>query len=174
MVKEFNFNESLTIGELGVNIAKSVFRSRYKDIVDYAENREMQKRGVDIEVPSLGTVEIKTDKHSDSKFYFELEVAGKPGGVDRCSADYYCILFYRQHIMYLIRRAELQMWLRNHWHWLKTQHPEWLHKTMSIRQDRRWESTGVVVPRELIMQDLNVAVINWNEEDEKMQGVKWE
>lgn len=169
MTKDFDFGMSLSFGEMGVNLVKSILRSKYKNIIDYNNDQAMQKRGIDIWVETLGFVEIKCDSHSSERFFFELSVAGKPGAVDRCSADYYAMLYYKERRLFLIKRPELQMWLRNHWHWVKHEHPDWVKTIYSSSKGQKWAATGITVPKDIIDKDINIAVLTWGEADEVIE-----
>lgn len=171
MVKSFNFRSQLGLGAMGVQIAKSVLRSRYDHIEDYADDVEMQRRGIDLYVKGLGYLEVKTDTHSPKRFFFELDVEGKPGAVDRCSADYYCIIFPESRVIYLIPRPDLQKWLRDNLQWLETDHKDWFKCTTSNERGRYWRATGVVVPKRLLMKSIKIDVIRWKEEDEVISAV---
>ena len=167
-MKVFSFKTQLNVGALGVQIAKSILRPRYTDIVDYADDYEMQQRGVDLYVPGLGYVEVKTDTYAPERFFFELDVEGKPGAVDRSSADYFCIVYPSYRVMYLIPRPALQKWLRDNLAWIEEQHSEWVKHTTSREHGHAWRATGIIVPHHLLMTDLKVEVIAWQEEDERV------
>jgi len=174
MPKDFDFTNSLNMGEMGVTIVKSVLRNKYPNITDYNDDMEMQRRGVDLLVEGLGTVEVKTDSHSSDKFFFELSVAGKPGAVDRCSADYFMVLYFKERVIYIIKRAELQKWLREHWSFIRREHKDWVKTISSSNKGKRWSAVGITVPRETFTQDVNVAVLTWEESEESMGNVNWE
>ena len=166
--RSFDFDTQLNIGALGVQIAKSILRARYPYITDYAEDKEMQRRGVDLYVEGLGYLEVKTDTHDPRRLFFELAVGDKPGAVDRCSADYFCVLYPEHRVIYLIPRPELQKWLRENIGWIERKRPYWLKDTASRNEGRRWRATGVVIPRRLLQKDIKIAVIQWSEEDERI------
>ena len=168
MAHSFGFRNQLSVGAMGVQLAKSVLRSRYPDIVDYAEDMEQQRRGIDLYVPNLGTVEVKTDSHTPTNFFFELDVEGKPGAVDRSCADYYAVVFPEHRVMYLIPRPDLQKWLRDHMASLQKRDSI---RTIRSRHGRnRWEARGAIVPKRLLIRDINVVVVSWVEEEELLQA----
>ena len=164
--RSFNFSSQLGLGAMGVQMAKSVLRSHYEDIEDYANDREMQKRGIDLYVAGLGYIEVKTDTHSPDRFFFELDVEGKPGAVDRSSADYFGILFPEYRVLYLIPRPQLQKWLRDNLSWIEEEHPEWVKHITSNENGRHWRATGVIVPRRVLAMNIKISAISWVEEDE--------
>lgn len=166
MSKEFGFRAQLAIGEMGVRLAKTVLRYKYPVITDLQDNMEMQKRGVDLYVEGLGYLEVKTDSHSPQRLFLELDVSGKPGAVDRSCADYFCVLFYKHRVMYLVSRSELQQWLREKYAWVQEAHPDWIKVIRSKSNKSTWSARGVVVPRVLLAQEVNLGVIGWEEEDE--------
>jgi hypothetical protein len=171
--KVYGMTEQLAIGAMGVNVAKCVLRSKYPDIVDYDTDKDMQKRGVDLLVKGLGLVEVKTDSHQPEAFFLELDVGGKPGGIDRCSADYICVLFYKHRLMYLLPRPNVQQWLREHYAWVLTEHPDWVKTTQSSHNNSTWSARGIRVPVGLLQECMDVAVITWPESGEVMAGVEW-
>jgi hypothetical protein len=173
MANTHDFKTSLNMGEMGVTIAKAVLRSRYSSIIDYNNDMAMQKRGIDLWVEGLGFIEVKTDSHSSDKFFFELSVQNKPGAVDRCCADYFAMLYFKERVMYLVKRPELQKWLREHWRWMKSDHPDWVKEITSTSQGKEWKAVGVAVPKNEFMKDVNVGVLAWDESDEALSNVEW-
>jgi len=155
---------------VGVQVAKAVLRSHYEDIEDYANDKEMQKRGIDLYVGGLGYLEVKTDTHSPDRFFFELDVEGKPGAVDRSSADYFGILFPEHRVLYLIPRPALQKWLRDNMGWIEKEHPERVRFITSNENGRCWRAKGVIVPRRILAADIKISAISWVEEDEVIVG----
>ena len=173
MNKTFSFKSQLDIGRMGVAIAKAVIRSKYPNIRDYNDDMEMQKRGIDLWVENLGFLEIKTDSHSSDRLFFELDVMGKPGAVDRCCADYYVVLFYEERLLIMIKRAELQKWLRERWYWIKTKNTSWIKTIKSSHNGKFWSAIGIAIPRRLLEKDLDIAVLTWQEADETITGIDW-
>jgi hypothetical protein len=158
---------------MGVAIAKSIIRSRYPVIKDFNDDQEMQRRGIDLWVEGLGYVEIKSDSHPSDKIFLELSVTGKPGAVDRCCADYYVVLFYKEHLMLMFKRAELQQWLREHWFYIRTKQPTWVKTINSTQNGKFWSAVGVTVPRTELEKDLNVITLTWQDSDEACHGIEW-
>lgn len=169
--RSYGFHNQVNVGAMGVQLAKSVLRSRYPDIVDYETDMEMQRRGIDLLVPGLGLLEIKTDSHKPTNFYFELGVEGKPGAVDRSCADYYVVIFPAHHVMYLIPRPGLQKWLRDNM--TKIRQRNWLRTVRSDQGRRTWQATGAIVPRKLLIRDIEIITVNWGEEEERVEA-RWE
>ena len=158
----------MTVGALGVQLAKLVLRRYYPHIEDFADDQEMQRRGVDLFVDGLGYLEVKTDTHSSRRFFFELSVSGKPGAVDRSCADWFCIIYPQERVVYLVSRPELQMWLRNNLPWIRRDCPDWIKHVDSYVGNRTWRATGVVIPARRLMTDTRVEVIQWTEEQERL------
>lgn len=167
--RSYNFRRQLSVGAMGVQLAKTVLRARYEEIVDYADDLEMQKRGIDLYVVGLGYIEVKTDTHQPEAFFFELDVEGKPGAVDRSCADFFCVIFPEYRVMYLIPRPALQQWLRENMCWVEDEHRRWIKRIRSDQGKNHWRATGVVIPRDLIMADVNIAIIAWNEDEERIE-----
>lgn len=166
MRRSFNFRRQMSVGAMGVQLAKTILRARFTEIVDYEKDLEMQRRGIDLYVEGLGYIEVKTDTHKPEAFFFELNVENRPGAVDRSCADYFCIIFPEYRVMYLIPRPELQQWLRNNIYWIEEEERNWIKKIESDQGRNHWRATGVVVPRTLLMADIEIAIISWNEEEE--------
>ena len=166
MKRTFSFRGQLDVGAMGVTLAKTVLRSRFPNITDLQADMEQQKRGVDLYVEGLGYLEVKTDSHRPRNFFLELSVSGKPGAVDRSTADWFCILFFKHKVLYLIPRSNLQMWLRENYAWILQEHPEWIKRTRSREGKSIWLAEGVIIPRELLIEDMDIGIIEWNEEDE--------
>jgi len=162
----YNFSAQLGMGAMGVQLAKGVLRSRYQHIEDYGEDEEMQRRGIDLYVEGLGFIEVKTDTHKPRNFFFELDVEGKPGAVDRSSADYFCVVFPEHRVIYLVPRPDLQKWLRDNLAWIRRERPRWIKTIRSNESGRYWRARGVIVPRRMLMTDIKVSVIRWSEKDE--------
>jgi hypothetical protein len=173
VANSFGFKSQLEIGQMGVSIAKSIIRSKYPNIKDFNDDMEMQRRGIDLWVEGLGYVEIKSDSHSSDKLFFELTVMGKPGAVDRCCADYYIVLYYKEHLMLIIKRADLQQWLREHWSWIRTKNPTWVKTISSTQNGKYWNSVGITVPREDFERDVKVITLTWQDSDEVCHGIEW-
>lgn len=158
--------QQLQVGEMGVSTVKTVLRSRGYVVEDLQKDMSMQKRGVDLFVEGVGYIEVKTDSYEPTNFFFELDSSGKPGAVDRSCADYFCVFFFRHHIIYLIPRAELQKWLRDHYANIKEACPNRIKHIGSSQGTSKWQATGLVVPKEELLKDIRVSVIEWTEEDE--------
>lgn len=173
MPKSYSMQGQLSVGAMGVQIAKTVLRSRYPEIEDLQNNKAEQKRGIDLYVQGLGYLEVKTDSHSPRNLFLELEVSGKPGAVDRSAADYFCVLFYRWRVVYLIPRPELQKWMRENYAWILEEHPGWVKIIRSRAGRSRWSAKGIALPRRVLMEDILVKVIEWTEEEEALVGATW-
>jgi len=171
--RSYSFKGQLDIGVLGVQLAKLVLRRYYPQIIDYADRKNMQLRGIDLLIPDLGYLEVKTDTHSARRFFFELSVGTKPGAVDRSCADWFCVIYPQERVIYLIPRPELQMWLRNNMPWIRRDCPDWIKHTNSVSEGRTWRATGVVVPVRRIMTDIRIEVIQWKEDDEQVRDAEW-
>lgn len=164
MSKSFSFRGQLGIGRMGVETVISVLQKRGYICKDLQDDMEMQHRGVDLYVEGLGYLEVKTDSHSPENFFLELDVKGKPGAIDRSTADYFCILFPNYQVIYLLPRAELQQWLRENYSWIKDEHPDWIRTIHSTAGKSRWSARGVIVPRTVLMKQVSVATLKWKEE----------
>ena len=162
--------QQLAVGRMGVHLATTILQKRYPIIEDLQSSKSMQKRGVDLFVEGLGYLEVKTDTHSPERVFLELDVGGKPGAVDRSCADYFCVLFPGYRVLYLMARAELQQWLREKYAWIAGTHPDWVKTVHSKSQQSTWSARGVVVPRVLLAQGVNLGVIEWEEGDENLEG----
>lgn len=167
MPQEFNFKTSLDMGRMGVMLAKVQLQKKYGEIIDYDNNREMQKRGIDLLIPSLGYCEIKTDSHSPDKYYFELEDNNHPGAIYNCTADYYIVFFFKYNLLHIIKRAELVYWVTRHYSWIKRENPGWVHHITSVNGGNKWRSEGIIVPNNVFTRDVSVGILAWNEEEVK-------
>lgn len=151
--KTFDMQSQLRIGELGVSVVKEMLRDVGR-IKDFRDNARVQKRGIDLYVEHIGYIEVKTDSHSPKNVFLELEVAGKPGGIDRSCADYIVFLYYRYNVAYVFRRDELQMWLRNNYHTLVAEHPEMYKEILSSSGNNTWSAHGLIVPLKMLTETL--------------------
>ncbi len=165
MAKTFGLTEQLNVGALGVEIAKSVLHKRFGEIKDLQGDMAEQKRGVDLWVEGLGYIEVKTDSHSPERVFLELDVGGKPGAVDRSTSDYFCVLFYRYHLMVIIPRPELQQWLREHYEEIVRDHAGWIKTIHSRAGKSTWSARGMAVPRAVLARSINISVLEWKEEE---------
>ena len=161
--KNFSFQGQLAVGAAGVEVAKQVLQDNgHGRITDMQGNKAMQKRGVDLLVSGLGYVEVKTDTHPSKNMYFELDVEGKPGAVDRCTADWWCVVFIQCCTMYLIPMPELSHWLREMYRAAKKKD---IHTVGSQAGYAKWTARGMVVPTKELMRALGnkVRVFKWKE-----------
>lgn len=178
MGKSWSFEQQLQRGETGVLIAKMALRSRYPMIKDYARDMEMQKRGVDLYVEGLGFIEIKADYHDDSpNFFLEVSVGKNPGAVDRSGAEYFCFIYPNKRQMYLLPRAHIAKWMREHWtEYIKN------NRVIHIKSHQgrhSWSADGITVNRERLIEYIKraggkVVYIHWNETEEVLANLDWE
>ena len=163
MIKEYNFKSSLDMGRLGVMLAKIKLAEKYGEITDFNSDKVMQKRGIDLLIPALGYVEVKTDSHSPDKYYFEVEDNGHPGAIYNCTADYYVVFFYKYDVIHIIKRAELVYWVTKHYSWIKHSNPGWVCHLTSVNGRNKWCSEGLIIPNNIFTKDVSVGILAWNE-----------
>lgn len=160
MPKSYNFRTQMGVGKMGVDLAVDILRDRYDDVENYEHHMDFQARGIDIFVGGLGFVEVKTDLHTTKNFYFELSMNDGPGGLDKSAADYFAFVFPNERKMFLIKRPELQHWLRNWKGWYKRHTPDSLKFIHSNQGDNVWITMGLIVPwRD--MSDMISVIATW-------------
>jgi hypothetical protein len=156
-------------------LAKMILRARFPQIVDYDQDMEMQKRGIDLMVEGLGMVEVKTDYHTTPNFFIEVSVGPKPGTIDHSCADIIAFIFPRLREMFLIPRPHIVKWMRENWYWLRKK----VKSIKSYQGKSRWTAEGVVVNRQELIDDVRemggkVIIISWDESEEILAQTTWE
>lgn len=159
----YSFRKQLKVGRDGVELAKQILRKHYDTVFDYDNDMETQHRGVDVYVGGLGHIEIKTETYPPKNVFLELSVAGKPGAIDRSCATYLAYIYPDYGLMLLLPRSELQKWLRENFSWILRERRKWVKKVRSAHKGRKWQATGIAVPINIILKDLKVVLIEWED-----------
>ncbi len=170
MAREYDMTSSLAMGQMGEILARSILRAKFPDshFEDYREDTSWQQRGVDFYVEGLGYIEVKTDSHRPDNIFIELSSKDGPGAIDRSSADWICVLYFKYNVLYLIPRSWLQFWIRENLMDIDESNKRRLTSTI---QDKRWTSDGVFVELSRIVDEIpNVRRLTWSDEEETIYG----
>lgn len=170
MVREYNMASSLAMGQMGEILARSILRAKFPDskFEDYREDMDWQQRGVDFYVEGLGYIEVKTDSHKPENMFIELSNKDGPGAIDRSSADWICVLYFKHNVMYLIPRSWLQFWMRENLASIDNANKRRLTSTVN---NKRWTSDGMFVKLSRLTDEIpNIRRITWSDEEETMSG----
>jgi len=165
--KAFSFSRQWQVGRQGVLKVIRLLTERGHTCLDYEGNKEMQRRGVDLWVSDYGWVEVKVDTHDSDYFFLELASGDRPGSLDRSIADFLCFVFLTERRLYFLPLPELRYWLRESICWMRQRRSKWFKTRGSLGRHGTWETRGVVVPKRLVMRNIDVKVVEWKEvEDE--------
>ena len=159
----YSFRRQLKVGRRGVKLAKDILSEQYETVMDLDEDMAAQRRGIDVFVPSLGYLEIKCETYAPKNVFLEIEVAGKPGAIDRSCADYLAYIYPDYGLMLLLPRPELQKWLRENWSWILRERRKWVKKVRSAHKGRKWQATGIAIPINVLLKDLEIVLIEWED-----------
>jgi len=156
MSKSFSFSKQLSMGREGELKAIEVLSARYGKVTDLTKDAECQHNGIDLYVEDLGYCEIKSDSHEDINLFLEVDCDGRPGALFSSCAEWYVFLYSACNCLYLIKRAALAHWVFWNWYDIEEYHKNWIKTITSKQGNNTWEAIGVIVPIDLISQDIKV------------------
>lgn len=122
-----------------MNILVNFFRKRGWRVEDVQDDKDWQRRDVDLLVNGKST-EVKTDTHKTGNLFLEISVGDKPGCVFQSRAEVWCYLFPLQNKLYLIELPKLQLWLFQNASSYRTK------RVKSAQSGRVWYAEGIAVP----------------------------
>ncbi len=151
MAVAYDFDEQLSVGRKGVEIVKSLLEEEGNNIVDYNDNQEQQRRGLDLFATHVGNIEVKTDTTDSDNVFLEVESMGTPGCIFKSRADWIYIVFINQGRIFRARLPKLQWWLAQHYGLLNASRMKKV--VQSRRGSNTWSVTGFVVPKTVLVEE---------------------
>jgi len=149
--------QMLEVGAQGASRVKLLLARRFGVLIDYEGDREKQRRGIDLKIQPWGYVEVKTDRHDTTNFFFEFECSGKPSGIMTSQASWYAYYFPLLDCIYMLPVVQLRQYIKKNWNWFTAKYKR---KVLSHSSNRGWSATGFALPRDYICAAMPVVIYN--------------
>ena len=144
---EYDFGGQFEIGKQGVEILKGLTAG----CIDYLNDMDKQKRGIDLFIPGVGYVEVKTDTTEYENVFLEVDTEGRPGGIFNSRADWLYMVFIKQGVVFSVSLPRVQHWLAQHYGLLNST----CRRTIVSRRGKaRWTVGGFIVSRAVLVEEI--------------------